>query len=231
LSPAVSRTPALVFDFGGPVLLTPFELVAISQPGTAAYDLLAGVGPLAPADQPDPEWVAMQGGEFSEREYWDRRAIEWGQRAGQPGTIQALIAHLYDPPREELIRPGAWSLMRDVKAAGRAIGVLTNDLRTFHSDEWVAQMQILDLVEVIVDASVEGTHKPDRRLYELMSERLGVGFADMVFIDDQLPNVVAARELGIPTVHFDVNDPAASYAEARELLSLASIGQGSSSAM
>jgi putative hydrolase of the HAD superfamily len=218
----LSRTPALVFDFGGPVLLTPFELVAISQPGSVAYDLLGDVGPLAPPGQPDSEWVAMQAGEFSEREYWDRRATEWGERAGQPGTIQALIAHLYDPPREELIRPGAWSLMRDAKAAGRAIGVLTNDLRTFHSDEWVAQMHILDLVEVIVDASVEGTHKPDRRLYDLTAERLGVAFVDMVFVDDQLPNVVAARELGIPTVHFDVNNPAASFAEARRLMGFGS---------
>lgn len=41
-------TPAVVLDFGGPVLLTPFELVA-DQPGTPAHGLLHQRGPLASA--------------------------------------------------------------------------------------------------------------------------------------------------------------------------------------
>lgn len=213
-------TPALVFDFGGPVLLTPFELVDISAPGTAAHDLLDGRGPLAPPDRPDPDWVALQRGDLTERDYWDHRAVEWSESGGGEPTIQALIAVLYDPPRHEMIREGAWQLMSQARAAGRHVGVLTNDLRHFHSPEWVDQMHILDYVEVIVDGSVEGVLKPDRRLYELMADRLGVAFEDMVFIDDQWPNVLGARELGIPTVHFDVTDPDRSYDQARELMGL-----------
>lgn len=213
-------TPALVFDFGGPVLLTPFELAVISPPGTAAHDLLAGRGPLADPAYPDPDWTALQAGKLTEREYWDHRAVEWAEGGGGEPTIQALIAVLYDPPRHEMIRPGAWRLMDEARAAGRLVGVLTNDLRSFHSDAWVDQMHILEHVDVIVDGSVEGVLKPDPRLYAAMADRLGVAYADWVFIDDQRSNVVGAEELGIPTVHFDVTDPEASYDAARVLLGL-----------
>jgi len=43
---------------------------------------------------------------------------------------------------------------------------------------------------------------------------------ELVFVDDQLRNVNGARRLGWHTVHFDVRAPAASYAEALQLLGL-----------
>ena len=54
----------------------------------------------------------------------------------------------------------------------------------------------------------------------LLSERLEVSFADMVFLDDQASNIRGAEALGIPSVWFDVTDPEASYAEVRKLLQL-----------
>ena len=70
------NTHALVLDFGGPVLLTPFELVA-DQPGTPAYELLHLRGPLAPPDRPDQVWESLQAGQITERDYWDARARDW----------------------------------------------------------------------------------------------------------------------------------------------------------
>ena len=54
----------------------------------------------------------------------------------------------------------------------------------------------------------------------LLSERLDVSFADMVFLDDQATNIRGAEALGIPSVLFDVTDPETSYAEVRKLLQL-----------
>ena len=68
-------------------------------------------------------------------------------------------------------------------------------------------MHVLDEVDVLVDGSVEGYLKPHPRLYELMAERLGVAFDDMVFVDDQMTNVRGAEALGIPTVPFDPRHP------------------------
>lgn len=213
--------PALVLDFGGPVLVTPFELVETHGPDSAAYRLLFGRGPMAPEDRPDADWAELQAGRITEREYWDHRAGEWGQLGGTGESVQAMIAHLYDPPRPGLVRDGALALIHDARAAGHPVGVLTNDLRAFHADEWIEQMHVLDEVDVLVDGSVEGYLKPHPRLYELMAERLGVGFADMVFVDDQMTNVRGAEALGITTVPFDPRHPGTAYAHLRRLLGLA----------
>lgn len=211
--------PALVLDFGGPVLLTPFELVR-DEPGTPAYHLLHERGPLATAGHPDPVWEDLQAGLITERAYWDARAEQWHESGGQDPDIRAMIAHLYDPPRPELVREQARALVRDARTAGLPVGILTNDLRAFHSEKWIEKIEIVGDVDVVVDGSVEGHLKPAPRLYELLSERLGVSYADMVFLDDQTTNIRGAEALGIPSVWFDVADPNASYAEVRKLLGL-----------
>jgi putative hydrolase of the HAD superfamily len=212
--------PALVFDFGGPVLLTPFELAEQLGPDAPAYQLLHGRGPMASAGRPDADWTALMAGRITERDYWDHRALEWGRLGGGGESIREMIAHLYDPPRPELVRAGAVALIHDAREAGHPIGVLTNDLHAFHSDEWVAQMHVLELVDVLVDGSIEGFLKPHPRLYELMAERLGVGYADLLFVDDQPVNITGAEALGIRSVPFAPRDPEAAYAELRTLLGL-----------
>ncbi len=214
-----SRNQALILDFGGPVLLTPFELVE-EFPGTPAHALLSGRGPLATDDTPDFDWLDLQAGRLSERDYWDHRSIEWSELSGGSETVQALVAHLYEPVRPSLVRPIARATIHDAREAGVPVGVLTNDLSAFHSDEWIEQMDVLREIDVIVDGSIEGFLKPHPRLYELMSERLHVAFGDMVFVDDQLTNVRGAEALGIPTVHLDPRDPEAAYDQVRKMLCL-----------
>lgn len=221
--------PALVLDFGGPVLLTPFELVA-DEPGTPAHALLHERGPLAPSDAPDPAWQDLEAGRITERAYWDQRAAQWHGRGGDRPDVRAMIAHLYEPARPGLVRDQARHLVRDAKRAGLPTGILTNDLRAFHSPAWIERIEIVDEVDVVVDGSVEGHLKPDPRLYELLAERLGVDFADMVFLDDQRSNIRGAEALGIPSVWFDVADPDSSYAAVRRLLGLPPLGSALSGA-
>ncbi len=211
--------PALVLDFGGPVLLTPFELVA-GEPGTPAYELLHQRGPLAPREHPDPVWEDLQAGRITERAYWAARAEQWHQSGGHEPDIRSMIAHLYEPPRPALVRDQARALVRDAHDAGHRVGILTNDLRAFHSEHWIERIEIVGDVDVVVDGSVEGHLKPAPRLYELLSERLGVSYADMVFLDDQASNIRGAESLGISSVWFDVADPDTSFAEVRKLLGL-----------
>lgn len=210
---------ALVLDFGGPVLLTPFELVA-DEPGTPAHDLLHERGPLATVEQPDPVWEDLQAGRITERAYWDARAEQWHASGGEEPDIRAMIAHLYEPPRPALVREHARALVRDARRAGLPVAILTNDLRAFHSEEWIERIEIVGDMDVVVDGSVEGHLKPAPRLYELLAERLGVSYADMVFLDDQRTNIRGAEALGIASVWFDVTDPDSSYAEVRKLLGL-----------
>ena len=57
--------------------------------------------------------------------------------------------------------------------------------------------------------------KPEREIYEHAAAVFGRAPADLLFLDDHLPNIVAAREAGWTAVHFV--DAAQAEAEVRAL--------------
>lgn len=210
---------ALVLDFGGPVLRTPFELRREGERRAGVPEgTFAWTGPFDPAA--DPDWVAFQAGEFTEREYWRRRVEEFAAVTGQPARMPLLMAPLYAGDEDELVRPEARELIRDATAAGIPVGALTNDLTAFHDGEWLARMGILREFDVLVDGRTEGVYKPDPRAYETVLRRLGVTAAETVFVDDQPVNLRGAQDVGMQPVHLDPVDPGPGWRRARLLLGL-----------
>jgi epoxide hydrolase-like predicted phosphatase len=59
-----------------------------------------------------------------------------------------------------------------------------------------------EMADLLVYSYEVGIEKPDRRIYLLTCERLGVRPGEVVFLDDLEANVVAARELGMRAVLF-----------------------------
>ena len=210
---------ALVFDFGGPVLLTPFELRAVGErslglaPGTFAW-----AGPFDPDS--DDDWRIFQSGGMNEREYWARRCAEFHELSGEPAEMPFFMAHLYSGSEDELVRPAARELIVDAKAAGIPVGILTNDLTAFHDQRWLDRMSILREFDFMVDGRTDGVLKPDPRAYTLMAERIGVAPEECVFVDDQPGNLAGAEAVGMRGVHLDPVDPAPGFAMARRLLGL-----------
>jgi putative hydrolase of the HAD superfamily len=211
---------AVVLDFGGPVLVTPFERVAAMErslrvpPGTFAWR-----GPFDPAT--DPRWRAMQAGELGERDYWAARAAEVAAVSGE-GGVPAMMARLFDGPEAELVRPQARDLVAAARAAGLETAVLTNDLYDFHDRAWIDRVRVLAEVGCVVDASRHGTRKPAPAAYRLVLDRLGVDPDQTVFVDDQPANADGAAAAGMAAVWFDVTRPDDSYRTVRHALGLAS---------
>lgn len=209
----------LVFDFGGPVLLTPFELRSV---GERALNLPAGslawTGPFDP--QADGDWQAFQAGKMNEREYWAIQAQRFAELTGLPGDMPTMMHWLYSGSEGELIRPGARALVEDAKAAGLTVGLHTNDLTSFHDSAWIERMTILSMFEVMVEGKTDGIYKPDPRAYTLMAERMGLPPQELLFIDDQPVNIAGAQSVGMVCVLLDPTDPEPAYAEARSLLGL-----------
>ena len=67
----------------------------------------------------------------------------------------------------------------------------------------------------MVDLGQHGVLKPDPLAYELGIEAVGAVPSDIVFVDDQPANVVAASEAGLVGVWFDVTDVAESVERIR----------------
>jgi len=58
------------------------------------------------------------------------------------------------------------------------------------------------MADVLVYSYEVGIEKPDRRIYEITCQRLGVHPGQVVFLDDVEANVVAARQVGMRAVLF-----------------------------
>lgn len=81
------------------------------------------------------------------------------------------------------------------------IGILSNamtNLEDLMENDW----KIIDLFDQVINSAVEGVMKPDRKLYEIALEKLGVLPEEAIFIDDMPENINAANELGIHGVRF-----------------------------
>ena len=212
----MSRTPtALLLDFGGVLLRTPFELVPAFEerhglpPGTVAW-----AGPFDLEE--DPAFAQVVRGELRERAYWEQRACELAELLGwdDPG----LAMHdLFELPERDLIRPEWSALIPQAQSAGLAVAVLTNDLSHFHPPWWIDRLAILERVDAVVDLSTTDHLKPDPRAFEAALRVLGRGAAEVLFVDDQPVNVAGAERVGMPFVWFDVTDPEATVADVRSL--------------
>jgi len=73
------------------------------------------------------------------------------------------------------------------------VGARRKEQERYHFDE---------MCDLIIYSHEVGMSKPDRRIYELTCERLGVQPAEIIFLDDHEPNLVAAREFGMQAILF-----------------------------
>ena len=211
---------ALVLDFGGVISRTLFETHDLSEaalglpPGTLTWR-----GPFDPEN--DALWQAMQADHITEREYWMARTQSVGRLVGEEWSdMQTFVQRARGADVEAVIRPEALAAVHQAKAAGCKLAVLSNELDLFYGASFRERLPLLQLFDVIIDATYTGILKPDRRAYEMCSEALGVSAGDCVFVDDQSRNVLGAIKLGWKTVQFDVTDPATSYARALALLEI-----------
>jgi HAD superfamily hydrolase (TIGR01509 family) len=54
----------------------------------------------------------------------------------------------------------------------------------------------LELADVVVISAHERLYKPNREIYDLTEKRMGIDCKDLIFLDDTLANVEAARSYG-----------------------------------
>ena len=93
------------------------------------------------------------------------------------------------------------ALLRRLKAAGRPVYAISN----FATVKFAIARQMFDFLNEFDHAVISGhvgVVKPDPRIFEILFERVGKRPEQLVFVDDSLRNIEAARALGMPAVHF-----------------------------
>ena len=64
------------------------------------------------------------------------------------------------------------------------------------------QFEFLHRFDGVLVSGAEKTRKPFREIYEKMNDRFDINPSSAVFIDDNLRNIIAAREVGWDCIHF-----------------------------
>jgi 2-haloacid dehalogenase len=101
---------------------------------------------------------------------------------------------------------GTVEIIRALKSAGVPLYAITNFAAdTF--EEAKARFPIVaeSFIDTVVSAQ-ERLLKPDPRIYRVLLDRQGLEASDCVFIDDSLPNVKGAADVGFHALHFTTPD-------------------------
>jgi putative hydrolase of the HAD superfamily len=104
--------------------------------------------------------------------------------------------------------------LRRIKAEGVPLVMCTNNVREWEV-RWRAMLPIDEVFDAVVDSAWVGVRKPDRGIYEVALERVGLPAPEVVFVDDVDVNVEAAAALGMQVVHFRETAQAISELDAR----------------
>ena len=209
----------LLLDVGVVMLRSAWELADEYEalmglpPGT-----VPGRGPFDPDG--DAEWRRHLAGDITESDYWMAFAAE-GERRGAPvAGYRHLMQAMFQTPGIDPVRPEAMAIVTDAAAAGRRVGILSNELYSFQGEEWVRATPIFADITVICDGGRMGVMKPADAAYQKAIAAMGEPAHDIVFIDDNPRYASAGAAHGLQAVWLDVLDVPAAFAEARRRLGL-----------
>jgi HAD superfamily hydrolase (TIGR01509 family) len=139
---------------------------------------------------------------MSFRESYDYLAAEYGTAVSK----EAFVAK-YEERAESLygedvdLTPGTRALFEDLRAAGRAVGIVSSSPRSWI--DAVRERFDLDPLDLVVSANdIDGPGKPDPDIYEYAAAELGVAPSTCVVVEDSPNGIAAAVEAGAFTVAY-----------------------------
>jgi epoxide hydrolase-like predicted phosphatase len=184
---------AVALDFGG-VLTTPVRESVDAwlaedgiRPDSFADVMRAWLGHEAPDGTPVH---ALETGTMSVAEFEHALAARLVPRdGGRPVRAEGLLTRLFAGMRPE---PAMLALVRDLRAAGVATGLLSNSWGNTYPPE------VRDgLFDAVVVSGEVGLRKPDPAIFARVLDALGVAASEAAFVDDVRPHVASARSLGM----------------------------------
>jgi putative hydrolase of the HAD superfamily len=189
-SPLMIR--AVLWDFGGVILTSPFEAFAHYE---RAKGLPVGFIRSVNATEPDANaWAALERNHIGPSEFDGLFADEsdaLGHRI--PGAdVLALLAGD--------VRPDMVVALDAVREAGYATACLTNNVSSGFEDSRADVADVMTRFDHVVESSKVGMRKPEPRFYEIACELLEVRPAECVFLDDLGINLKPAAAMGMTTI-------------------------------
>jgi putative hydrolase of the HAD superfamily len=197
---------AVVFDLGGVVLDSPFDVIAQTE---HEHGLTAGFFNRIAARE-DGAWARHETGRVGRSEFVE----QFGAECRAEGA-DIDVARLLDTIESYAVpRPRMMEAIKRLRVAGNKVAALTNNWESPAADWEVPLFQ--SQFDVFVESWIEGVRKPDPLIYTRLLERLDLNADQCVFLDDIGRNLKTARELGMTTIK--VVDPEVALEELGSLI-------------
>jgi HAD superfamily hydrolase (TIGR01509 family) len=186
----------VVFDFGGvlfqwqPPRLLQRELPHVATDQASAEALATDFFQNYTGD-----WAEFDRGTVGVPELVARIARRTGLAASD---VQRVVDGV---PRELQPVPETVDLLRRLRAAGRGLHFLSN-MPLPYAQHLEDSHDFVGWFDSGVFSGRERLIKPDAEIFEFAASRFGQPPANLVFLDDHLPNVQAALRLGWQALHF-----------------------------
>ena len=197
---------AVLWDFGGVILTSPFDAFRrYEREHNLPQDFIRAVNATDPHTN---AWALMERSEVTPQQFDDLFAIEsaaLGHRVSGSDVLSLLAGD---------VRPGMVAMLDRVKAAGFRMACLTNNIvggDGVDVADNARSAQIADIMarfDVIVESSKIGVRKPEQRFYEVACDLLGVQPDECVFLDDLGVNLKPAAAMGMITIKVSSEDQA-----------------------
>lgn len=190
-----SPIQAVLWDFGGVILSSPFEAFNTYEAEKGLpLDLIRRVNSTNPHSN---AWALLERNDISPQEFDSLFATEseaLGHRV--PGAdVLALLSGD--------VRPRMVQALDRVKAAGFKIACLTNNVVSTEEPATERQAEVRTIMhkfDHVVESSKVGCRKPEPRFYEIACELLQVSPTECVFLDDLGINLKPAAAMGMRTI-------------------------------
>ena len=210
------RPAAVLWDFGGVILTSPFEAFRrYEREAGLPEDFIRSLN----ARNPDANaWAKMERSEVSLAEFvtlFQSEALALGHKVDGWRVLQAISGD---------IRPQMVEALRRCKAVFR-VACITNNMKhgdgpgmARSPDKAAAVAEVMALFEHIAESSKLGFRKPDPRIYRHTCDLLDVTPEQCVYLDDLGINLKPARDMGMRTIK--VGDPDTAIAELEAMVGI-----------
>ena len=199
---------AVLFDFGGVILSSPFEAFA-------AYEKEIGLpaNTIRKINATDPDsnaWAQFERREVSTEDFvllFEEEALALGYELDAQRILEGLHGSL---------RPSMVEALSKCSSKFKT-AMLTNNITPMGEQDLDEDVQkVVEIFDLLIESSIEGCRKPEEKFYEVACERLNVKPENCVFLDDLGINLKPARAMGMTTIK--VIEPEGAIKELYEIL-------------